>query len=78
MSEDDWTMTSEPASSLHIGPCERCAALVAERDRYEQVLKRVRDNAHAWHGPEPVDSGHVQALAVIADWCDVALAGEAG
>lgn len=32
------------------------------------TLGRIVENAEAWHGPPPDDSGHVRALAVIAGW----------
>jgi hypothetical protein len=34
---DDWTLTSEPATSLHIGPCDGCKRLEAERDRLAEL-----------------------------------------
>jgi len=40
----------------------------------QEALERIRDNALSWHGPVPEDSGHARALAVIAQWCDDALA----
>lgn len=57
----------------------RTAMLDAEREtvvQLRQALERVRENARAWHGPQP-DMGHVRALAVIATWCDAALEGPA-
>ena len=50
------------------------ASATAETERLRGVLWRIQSNARSWHGPPPDDSGHVRALAVIAEWCDEALA----
>jgi hypothetical protein len=47
----------------------------AELSRLRQTLERTRENAKAWHGPDGLRTGHAHALAVIAQWCDDALAG---
>ena len=41
-----------------------------------EALRHIKQNAEAWHGPEPTEpqQGHHRALAVIATWCDDALA----
>lgn len=38
-----------------------------------EALRRIRENAQAWHGP-PGDAGYERALSVIATWCSEALA----
>ena len=55
---------------------ERSEAAEARCARLQQALARVRENAKAWHGSEGLDTGHARALAVIAEWCDEALAGQ--
>jgi hypothetical protein len=60
---DDW---------VWVAP-EELDALARHVEALTKTLREVRDNARSWHGPEP-DMGHVRALAVIAEWCDEALA----
>ncbi len=75
-------------SFAHPSYCKGCEAesaldaLLAENQRYEKALERVKRNAESWHGADPdgIDNAHhgqQKALDVIAGWCREALAGDA-
>ena len=65
---------------------DEASAGVAEADEWRakveqltEALDRIKQNAEAWHGPEPTDpqQGHHRALAVIAEWARDALGASA-
>jgi hypothetical protein len=61
-----WRFTRGAAPRHWNEALDELERLAADAERLRDALDQIAENAEAWHGPPPENSGHVRSLAVIA------------